>query len=83
LPRGQTLPQEVWDTRHRALLGLLCLHVVLLPLFAATRGYGPLHAVEYGAVLAMLAGVAYGVRRRRRLAAVVVSLGLITSSALL
>ena len=44
----------VWDTRHRALLGLLCLHAVALPLFGATQGYGPLHAVEHGAVLAVL-----------------------------
>ena len=83
LPRGQTLPQDVWQRRHHALLGLLCLHAVALPLFGATQGYGPLHAIEHGAVLAALAAVAYGVRRRRRVAAVVVSLGLITSSALL
>ena len=83
LPRGQTLPRDARDRRHRALLGVLCLHAIALPLFGATRGYGLLHALEHGLVLAVLAGTAYGLRRRRRLAAVVVSLGLITSSALL
>ncbi|HEV2060064.1 MAG TPA: PAS domain S-box protein [Solirubrobacteraceae bacterium] len=83
LPRGQTLPQDVWQRRHRALLVLLCLHAVALPVFGATQGYAPLHAVEHGAVLALLAAVVHAVRRRRRLAAVILSLGLITSSALL
>ena len=58
-------------------------HALALPLFGATRGLGLLHASEHGALLAVMAGVAYGLRRRRRVAAVVVSLGLITSSALL
>ena len=83
LPRGQTLPEREWVTRHRCLVVLLSLHAVALPLFGATRGYGTLHAIEHGAVLAAFVGIAYGVRRRRRVAAVVVSLGLITSSALL
>lgn len=61
----------------------MCLHALALPLFGATRGLGLLHASEHGALLAVMAGVAYGLRRRRRVAAVVVSLGLITSSALL
>ncbi len=83
LPRGQTLPQDVWQRRHRALLVVLCLHAVALPLFGLTQGYGLLHALEHGAVLAVLAALAHVVRRRRRLAAVVVAAGLITSSALL
>ena len=83
LPRGQTLPPEVWQRRHRALLILLCLHAVALPVFSVVQGYGPLHAVEHGAVLAALAAVAFAARRRARLAAVVVALGLITSSAML
>ena len=83
LPRGQTLPADVRQRRHRALLALLCLHAVAVALFSAARGSGPLQALEHGGILAGLAAVAYVVRRRRRLAAVVVSLGLMTSSALL
>ena len=82
VPRGQTLPHDVWARRHRALLGLLWLHVVALPLFAATQGAGVLHSLEHGGLLAGLAATAHCARHRRRLAAVVVSLGLITSSAL-
>ena len=61
---------------------MLCLHALALPVFGLITGYGLLHAAEHGALLAALAGVAHAVRRRQRLAAVVVSLGLITSSAL-
>lgn len=82
VPRGQTLPPDAWQARHRALLAVLCLHAVAIPLFGVIQGAAVLHAVGDGGILAALAAVAYGARRRHRLAAVIVSLGLITSSAL-
>ena len=82
VPRGQTLPPDAWQARHRALLALLCLHAVAVPLFGVIQGAAALHAVGHGGILAALAAVAYAARRRQRLAAVIVSLGLITSSAL-
>ena len=83
LPRGQTLPAEAWEKRHRALFLLLCAHALFLPLFGALEGYGVLHSVAHSAALPLIAGLAYLLRARRRAAATVVSLGLITSSALL
>ncbi len=83
LPSGQTLPADAWEKRHRALFLLLCAHALSLPAFAALQGYGLGHSLAHNAVLPLIAGVAYIVRRRRRVAATVVSLGLITSSALL
>ena len=83
LPRGQTLPAISWEKRHRALFVLLCAHALILPIFGALQGYGPVHALAHSAALPLIAGVAHLLRRRRRAAATVVSLGLITSSALL
>lgn len=83
LPRGQTLPAPAWEKRHRALFLLLCAHALVLPIFGALHGYGVVHSVAHSAVLPLIAAVAYLLRRRRRAAATLVSLGLITSSALL
>ena len=83
LPTGRTLPDDVWRRRHRALLTVLWLHVVGLTLFAWLRGYDLIHALEHGAPLVVLAGMAMAAKSNRRAAAAFVSLGLITSSALL
>jgi PAS domain S-box-containing protein len=66
-----------------ALLSLLWLHVVGLTVFAYLRGYSPLHSLEHGAPLVVLACMAMLAKGNRRAAAGFVSLGLITSSALL
>ncbi|MDA0180735.1 EAL domain-containing protein [Solirubrobacter phytolaccae] len=39
IPRGRALPHEVWAARHRALLLVLAAHLIVLPAFAATRGW--------------------------------------------
>ena len=82
LPQGRTLPADAWHKRHRALYLLLCLHALALPVYGLMVGYGAVHALEHGAVLAVLAAIAHALRRRRRLAALTVSLGLTTASAL-
>ncbi len=83
LPHGRTLPEDVWLRRHHALLAILWAHVPALTLFALLSGYSVFHAVLHGAPLAMLAVLATMAGRNRRFASMVVSLGLITSSALL
>jgi PAS domain S-box-containing protein len=62
---------------------VLWLHAVGLTIFAWLRGYAPIHALEHGAPLVALAGMAVLAQGNRRAAAAFVSLGLITSSALL
>ena len=83
LPMGQTLPDEVWWTRHRVLLGILFLHALGLPVFGVAQGYGLTHGLVHGAAPAAMGLAALSVRHRRRVAAALVSLGLVTSSALL
>jgi PAS domain S-box-containing protein len=62
---------------------VLWLHVVGLTLFAWLRGYDLIHALGHGAPLVVLACMAMAVKGNRRAAAAFVSLGLISSSALL
>jgi diguanylate cyclase (GGDEF)-like protein/PAS domain S-box-containing protein len=83
LPRGQTLPRKAWDTRHRALFLLLLLHAIALPALAMLHGDDVGHALSHGAAIGSICAVAYVFRRRRRAASSIVSLGLITCSALL
>ncbi len=83
LPTGRTLPDDVWRRRHTALLALLWLHVVGLTLFAWLRGYDLIHSLGHGVPLVVLACMAMVAKGNRRQAAAFVSLGLITSSALL
>ena len=83
LPRGRTLPDAEWATRHRAMLWIVWLHVVALPIFLFTQGFGVWGSI--GPVLPVaLAGVAgslHGADRRARSVAVV--FGLLTASAVL
>ena len=83
LPEGRTLPDRVWRRRHRALLTLLWLHAVGLAFFALGQGYGVVHALQEGGIVALIAGAATAAGTRKRAAATLVSLGLITSSAVL
>jgi PAS domain S-box-containing protein len=83
LPRGRTLPDDVWMARHRALLALLWMHAVGLTIFALAENVSVLHSLAHGAIIAAIASCAMLAHSRRRLAAAFVSVGLITSSALL
>jgi PAS domain S-box-containing protein len=83
LPQGRTLPDDVWQRRHKALLTLLWIHAVGLSVFALFDGYSVVHSLGHGAVLAAIATCAMVDHANRRRAAAFVSLGLITSSALL
>jgi diguanylate cyclase (GGDEF)-like protein/PAS domain S-box-containing protein len=64
------------------MLGLLWAHAVGLTIFGAAQGYDLIHSIGHGGAPALLAALAT-MARNRRLAGALVSLGLITSSALL
>ena len=83
LPEGRTLPDRVWQRRHRALLTLLWLHAFGLALFALAQGYTVLHSIQEGAIVGSFAAAATLAGTRKRTAATLVSLGLITACALL
>ena len=81
LPAGRTLPEAEWARRHRALLGVLLLHVIALPLYGALSGYDLLHSAGHGLPMLGFAGLAMVIRNRRA-SALCVSFGLLTASAL-
>jgi PAS domain S-box-containing protein/diguanylate cyclase (GGDEF)-like protein len=83
LPQGQTLPDAVWERRHRWLLMLLWAHAFALPLFGITRGYGVLHSLAEGSVPASIAVTAMLARHHKRVASAMVSFGLVSCSAVL
>jgi diguanylate cyclase (GGDEF)-like protein/PAS domain S-box-containing protein len=82
LPRGQTLPCAVWERRHRAMLGLLWLHVPALLLFAVARGYPVWHGLVDVTPLIVF-GLLATRPLSRRVRACVVSMGLLSASAAL
>jgi diguanylate cyclase (GGDEF)-like protein/PAS domain S-box-containing protein len=83
LPKGSTLPDEVWAQRHRWILVLLWLHVPALFAFSLLRHQTVAHSVVETSVLAIFAFAATTLRPRRRLSTVITSLGLLTCSATL
>jgi diguanylate cyclase (GGDEF)-like protein/PAS domain S-box-containing protein len=83
LPQGQTLPEASWRRRHRTLVALLWAHVAGLFVFGLWRGYPVTHSLTDAGAVAVPALLAVLLHRRPRIAAALVSLGLITSSAIL
>jgi signal transduction histidine kinase len=83
LPRGLTLPPEVWARRHRAMVWLLWLHAIGLGLFAYLHGHPLIHSLGYAVPLAVLAGLAGDRSLGTRARSGIVSVGLLTASALL
>jgi diguanylate cyclase (GGDEF)-like protein/PAS domain S-box-containing protein len=83
LPRGQTLPEEAWARRHRAMLWILWAHVLVLPVFSVLRGFSVASSIGWVVPIA-LAGVAGTLTAAgRRARAVAVVFGLLTASAVL
>jgi len=82
LPQGRSLPDAVWQGRHRAILLILWLHVPTLGLLAVVGGGGRvgLYGVALVAVAAALATAPSGGRRRRSALATV---GLLSASGVL
>ncbi|GEC18419.1 hypothetical protein PHY01_07020 [Pseudonocardia hydrocarbonoxydans] len=80
LPRGYTLDEKDFQRRHRLLLVLLAVHVPGIALFALLLGSPP-STIAYALVVPVLSTLlGYLLRRRRRAAAVTVTLGLVWCS---
>src|ERR1700693_3707496 len=73
LPRGQTLPDQEWAGRHRAMLWILWLHVVGLPVFLFCQGFGIWGSIgpALPLVVAAIGGMLKDASRRARSVAVV------------
>jgi PAS domain S-box-containing protein len=83
LPKGSTLPDQVWAQRHRRILLLLWLHIPGLFIFSLTQHLGVIHSLVEATVLAAFAFWATILRTNRRLSTVITALGLLTCSAVL
>jgi len=83
LPEGYALPEAVWRRRHRGFLVFLLCHAVSLTIISLVTGHTTLFSLGVGswiALFALLGAIPYWSRKVR---ASWVSLGLVTSSALL
>ena len=80
LPRGGSLPEDAWRTRHRAVMVLLWMHVLAIPVYAVYQGNSVGHGwVE--ATPALLAVLMAGYRPLgRTLQATVAAMGLMACS---
>jgi diguanylate cyclase (GGDEF)-like protein/PAS domain S-box-containing protein len=83
LPRGKTLPPDVWDHRHKILTWLVFAHAVGLPIFGLAQGFPLWHATLEGFPVAVFGYGATMPHRSKRFRSCMVSLGLLTSSAML
>ena len=96
LPAGGSLPNDVWQSRHRFLLGLTWFHALLIALIGPVLGYRwefslqaflredtVLHTIAEGAVVAVLATIATWSAARREIRATAVGFGLMSASAIL
>ena len=83
LPRGRSLPLEVWAKRHRGILIFLWAHVPGLFVYALVRGVGLRHAVLEAAMPAVFALGATMLRQERRWSTLAAVFGLLTASAVL
>jgi signal transduction histidine kinase len=83
LPRGRTLPEAEWLRRHRALRTLLWLHVPIVLTFGLASDVSTLHALGETVPVTVFAIAATLVTTNRIAAMLLVSLGLLSSSAVL
>jgi len=83
LPTGSTLPDAAWLHRHHAMVGLLFAESIGLTAFSFAQGNSWHHSVAHAGALIPVCVIALLIENRRRPASVLVSLGLITSCALL
>jgi len=84
LPKGKSLPDEVWARRHAGILVLLWAHVPGLFAYAVQRGNGPVHAALEAGIVAVFAWGASALRStQRRRSTIAGVLGLLVASAVL
>src|ERR1044071_5654054 len=96
LPAGGSLPEDVWNSRHRFLLGLTWFHALVIAFVGPIIGYSwdlslrapfrdgtVLHTVAEGSIIAAFAVLASWSQIGRAVRASLVGFGLISSSAIL
>jgi signal transduction histidine kinase len=96
VPAGGTLPEDVWNNRHRFLLGLTWFHAVIIAVSGSVFGYSwdpslaalfhretVLHTFGEGLIVAFFAALAARPKASRTFKATAVGFGLMTSSAIL
>jgi len=81
IPKGTALPDEIWHYRHRFLLILLVVHAFALAAFAFLQGYSPVESFGVWSSLAAFAALAWLKFCSRLLRTLLISFGLMTSSA--
>jgi diguanylate cyclase (GGDEF)-like protein/PAS domain S-box-containing protein len=82
LPRGRALPPEVWAVRHRGLLTVLAIHLVLLPAFAVSQGWSLASGWAFDIVPAAFGALACWPRLGRAWRSSMCALALLSCSAL-
>ena len=83
LPRGDLLPEHIWQQRHRAIVVVLWLHALGLAAFGILQGVPLPQTLSEAAVVALAALIAGRKQGSRGFRAAVATLGLVTSSAVL
>jgi diguanylate cyclase (GGDEF)-like protein len=83
LPKGRSLPEEIWRRRHRGILVLLWAHAVGIACFGVLRGHGLAHSLSEAAVVAAIALLASHQQLARGLQSGAATVGLVTCSAIL
>lgn len=83
LPRGGALPDHAWDARHRGIVALLWMHVVVLVVIGVLRDRPLAACVLAPAVVAACALAASWARLSRMARASMATLGLLASCAIL
>ena len=83
LPRGNRLPENDWESRHRAIVAILWLHAGGMLGYALYQAVTPLNVVSATLPLVLFTGVASVTRLPRRARAAVATLAALFSSAAL
>jgi PAS domain S-box-containing protein len=83
LPHGRTLPEGEWRARHRVLLWLLWAQVAAMPVISLLFDQGPAQAALDFATVAVWAVLAQLKLGGRRVQSLIVTIGLLTTSALI
>src|SRR5712691_337894 len=83
LPRGGSLPEEVWWRRQRAILFLLWAHVGIVVVFGLARGFSLGHCLLEAGEVAVFAVFASLKNHSRAFISIISALGLLTASAVL
>ncbi|WP_073266385.1 putative bifunctional diguanylate cyclase/phosphodiesterase [Cryptosporangium aurantiacum] len=81
LPRGRPPGDPTWASRHRAILGLLIAHVVVLPVYGLVQGYSLTRCLLSVSPLALHAAIAAADHLSQRVRAGAATLGVMASSA--